>query len=258
MAERSTGIGQYWDVIRYKVRADLKSDKLKTYAGILWWILDPILFMLVFYVVFSVLRQAADDFVQFLLIGLVIWRWWAAGVSNGANSVVQAKGLIKQVYLPKQIFPIVSLLTDTFKFAIVFMLLLLFLWYSGMPANEHYVWLPFLLICQFLFIMGVEFAISAIVPFVPDLQLAISYVIRLMFFTSGIFFKVESIPEEYHVWFYANPMANFIEAFRDVLMYGQAPDVERFGIIAVSSLTALMFGWFLLGKFNRVYPKVIH
>jgi lipopolysaccharide transport system permease protein len=150
------------------------------------------------------------------------------------------------------------LLTDTFKFAIVFMLLLLFLWYSGMPANEHYVWLPFLLICQFLFIMGVEFAISAIVPFVPDLQLAISYVIRLMFFTSGIFFKVESIPEEYHVWFYANPMANFIEAFRDVLMYGQAPDVERFGIIAVSSLTALVFGWFLLGKFNRVYPKVIH
>lgn len=258
MTEKAGRIGQYWDVVRYKVRADLKSDKLKTYAGILWWILDPILFMLVFYVVFSVLRQATDDFVPFLLIGLVIWRWWGTGVQNGANSVVQAKGLIKQVYLPKQIFPIVSLLTDTFKFAIVFALLLVFLWIWGMPVNEHYVWLPVLLVCQFLFIMGVEFAISAIVPFVPDLKLAISYVIRLMFFTSGIFFKVETVPERFHMYFYANPMANFIVAFRDVLMYDEPPDVERFGIIVVSSVTALIFGWFLLYRFDRTYPKVIH
>lgn len=127
-----------------------------------------------------------------------------------------------------------------------------------MPVNEHYVWLPVLLLCQFLFIMGVEFAISAIVPFAPDLNLAITYVIRLMFFTSGIFFKVETIPERFHVYFYANPMANFIEAFRDVLMYDQAPDVERFGIIVVSSVTALIFGWFLLYRFDRTYPKVIH
>jgi len=249
---------KYWDIIRYKARADLASDSLKTWAGILWWILDPVLMMLVFYVVFSVLRQRGDDFVQFLLIGLVIWQWFAGSVTNGGNSIVQAKGLIKQIYLPKEIFPLVGILTDGFKFTIVFVLLLVFLWISGFPATSLYLWLPFLMLAQLMLIIGVVFATSALVPFAPDIMFVVRHTIRLMFFLSGIFFTADQIPEQYLKYYYANPMANLIEGYRDVLMYGRVPDADRLILISVTSFAVFLLGWWMIRHFDRTYPKIIN
>jgi lipopolysaccharide transport system permease protein len=249
---------QYADVVRYKVRADLKSDGIKTYFGILWWILDPILFMLVFYVIFSLIRMRTEDFVPFLLIGLVMWQWWNNALNNGANSIVQAKGLIKQVYLPKELFPLVSIFTDTFKFAIVFGLLLVFLWIYGSTPTTLYIWLPFLLLCQFLLILGGAFIVAGIIPFVPDLRFAIQHTLRMMFFMSGIFFPASRIPEQYLQIYYLNPMANLIEAFRDVLLYHREPSPERLIMIAVTSFAVFLVGWAVIRRFDRTYPKVIN
>lgn len=249
---------QYADIVRYKVRADLKADGIKTYFGILWWIIDPIIFMLVFYVVFSLIRMRTEDFIPFLLIGLVMWRWWANCLNNGANSIVQAKGLIKQVYLPKELFPLVNIFTDSFKFFIVFALLLVFLWIYGRPPTMLYLWLPFLMACQFMLILGGAFVIAGVIPFVPDLRFAVQHVLRLMFFMSGIFFPASAIPEQYLHWYYLNPMANLIEAFRDVLLYQQEPSLERLLLIFGTSFGAFLLGWAVIRRFDRTYPKVIN
>jgi lipopolysaccharide transport system permease protein len=249
---------QYADVVRYKVRADLKSDGIKTYFGILWWILDPILFMLVFYVVFTLIRFRTEDFVPFLLVGLVFWQWWGNCLNNGANSIVQAKGLIKQVYLPKELFPLISIFTDTFKFLIVLCLLMVFLWVYGKPPTAMYVYLPFLLLCQFLLILGGAFIVAGLVPFVPDLRFAVNHTLRMMFFMSGIFYPASAIPEQYLHWYYMNPMANLIEAFRDVLLYDREPGIERLLMIAITSFFVFLAGWALIRRYDRTYPKVIN
>lgn len=102
----------------------------------LWWVIDPILSMAVFYLVFSVMLQSGTEgFVAFLLSGLVIWNWYRQSISNAGGAILTGQGLMGQVHVPKLVFPATTLLTDLTKFALVFVLLLVFLWLSGYPVG---------------------------------------------------------------------------------------------------------------------------
>lgn len=117
--------------------------------GILWWILDPIIFMFIFYLVFDVLMLRGEPgFLAFLLTGLVTYQWFQNTVGAGTNSIQSGQGLMQQVYLPKVIFPLVYILTDLFKFSLIFILLLIFLWFSGRPPGITYLALPLLLLIE--------------------------------------------------------------------------------------------------------------
>ena len=119
---------RYRDLILYKTLADLRAEAARTYIGFLWWVLDPLIFMAIFYVVFGLLlRRSTPDFVPFLLIGLVSWRWFQNTITHSATSILGGRSLMQQVYVPKIIFPLVIILTDLVKFGLVLMLLLIYL-----------------------------------------------------------------------------------------------------------------------------------
>ena len=116
------------DLICYKAWADLRAEARQYYIKYLWWVLEPILEMMVFYVVFGLLlSRGGPDFIQFLLIGLIVWKWFGTTVQHCGNSLMGAKVLINQTPLPKIIFPTVFILTDTFKAGIVCFLVCLIL-----------------------------------------------------------------------------------------------------------------------------------
>ncbi len=132
----ATSSARYLELIVYKAIADLRAEAARTYIGMVWWVLDPIIFMGIFYVVFVVLlRGGTPHYVQFLLVGLVPWRWFQTTLMHGAGAIADGEGLMRQVYLPKMVFPLVVVLTDLFKFLVVLALVLLFLWSSGFPPT---------------------------------------------------------------------------------------------------------------------------
>lgn len=249
----------YLNLILYKAGADLRSEAAKTYIGVLWWVLDPILMMAVFYLVFAVLLQrGTEHFVQFLLIGLVAWRWFQGTVTNGANSISGGgKSLMRQVYLPKIIFPLVVVVTDLFKFLVVLLLLLGFLWVSGFAPGFAYLALPLLLLLQLGLIIGLASLLAALVPFLPDLIIMVRHLLQMLFFLSGIFYSVEMIPAEYQSYFFLNPMAVLIDAYRAILMHAQWPSFIRlFGVLVLVAVVNLL-AWWVLRACDRLYPKLV-
>jgi lipopolysaccharide transport system permease protein len=247
----------YFELILYKAYADLRSEAEKTYIGFLWWILDPIIFMSIFYIVFGLLlKRGTEDFIPFLLIGLVVWRWFQNTVSHGANTILINRGLMRQVYLPKIIFPIVVILIDLAKFAFVFILLLIYLWIEGFPIGISYLALPILLIIQLILIIALTCFAAALVPFLPDLKILIDHALHILFFLSGIFFAGSSIPEQYQFYFYLNPMANIIEGYREILMYNQWPNGYALLVIGSLSLLGIVGSYRLLEHYDHVYPKI--
>ena len=247
----------YIELVLYKTYADLRAEAERTYLGFLWWIIEPILFMGVFYVVFGLLlERGTADFVPFLLIGLTVWKWFNACLMHGALSIMGGQGLMQQVFLPKVIFPIVLILTDTVKFLLVFALLLVFLWWYGFDANPAYLALPVVMAVQLAFITALAFILAAVVPFVPDLRFVVDNLILMAFFTSGVMIPKSVIPEQYLSLFYLNPMANIIESYRDVLMYAQWPHWEALGVIAVVSLLVMVLGARLIRRFEYIYPRI--
>jgi len=245
----------YWSLIWYQSISNLKAESARGYLGILWWVIEPVLYMAAFYVVFSIMKQHQGDAVEFLLCGLVVWRWFAGSLGQGANSLANGANLMRQVYIPKFVFPCVSIVSNVPKFFVVFVMLLLFLVFSGTDVSEAWYALPVLLLVELLVIAATVCFVAAIVPFFPDIQVIISNVILLLFFLSGVIFDISQAPEHIKVYLYLNPMVTLVEDFRLVLMQGFFPDWQPLLMISAASLLLLLLAAYILVRFDRIYPK---
>lgn len=248
---------RYLQVVLYKTYADLVSETQRFYIGYLWWIIEPIIDMCVYYLLFGILfKNRTPDFVPFLFVGILTWRWFQSSLMIAASSILSSKGLMNQVYLPKIIFPTVALLTNTFKFIVAFSLLLGFCQIYGLPIGVTYTALPLLLLVEFLFIVGTSYIIAGLVPFFPDLRVIVQHSLQVIFYLSGIFFAISSLPERFQPYLRLNPMASLIEGFRQILLHGLWPDFSALAIIGIFSLVLIFSGFFLLRRFDSIYPKV--
>jgi len=245
-------------LIWYKAICELRVEASRRYLGIAWWILEPAIFMSAFYVVFSVgLRVGGDNFVTFLLCGLVPWKWFATTVQNGANVIVENRGLMNQVYFDKRILIGMLITVNSIKAGIVFALLLVVCLSNSEGASVHWVTIPVLMAIQLIFIGGVVSVAAAWVPLLPDLRLLIDNGILIMFFASGIFFDISTTPEHIQNLLYLNPMAIMLTAYRDVLLNGSWPDWVSLGWVCMLGMLLLTLGMLILRRLDRTFPKVI-
>lgn len=248
----------YMQLIFQKAVGDLLAEARRGYMGMLWWVVEPILYMSVFYIIFvKVFQRGDENFVFFLLTGLVVWKWFATTVPQCANSLKANVGLIRQVYIPKVVLLGMVASTSTFKFLIVFVLLLIFFIFTAIQPSMAWVSLPILMLLQLFMMLALGGVLAALVPFLPDLKLIIDNGMMLLFFLSGIFFDISDVSPEMKSYLYLNPMAGLIEAYRDVLLEGIWPDWMLLGKIFIASCVMFVVGWSLLKKYDRVYAKVL-
>lgn len=245
-------------LVLYKASAYLRAESERTYAGFVWWILEPALSMLVYYLVFSfLLDRGGPEYVAFLLVGIVTWRWFQSTILRGANAIVSAKTLMQQVYVPKLVFPLATLLSDTFKFGIVFLLLLVGLALTGFPvATGALVALPLVLGVELLLVTALTVLAAGAVPFLPDLRIVLQNLLRLWFFLSGVFYDLEIFPERAQFWLRLNPMAVILESYRGVLLEGEWPDVPRLLAIAAGATVLVALVVWGVTRSDYVYPKL--
>lgn len=247
----------YLELIFYKVYADLRSEASRTYVSCLWWLLEPLLYMAGFYFLFAVVLQIRTaDFALFLLVGLVVWKWFASGVGHASGSILGNQGLMQQVYLPKIIFPLVVVATDTFKFLLVFMVLLALLLIRGSEPGVEWLALPLIVGVQLLLLSGFAVLAASITPIVPDIRFAIDNLLFLMMCISGVFFGRSDIPEKYRDVFDLNPMASLIQAYRDVLIGAKWPSFSALAAVAAMSAVLLFFACLVVRRYDRSYPRL--
>jgi len=247
-----------FELVWYKAYFDLKSEAARGSLGILWWILEPLLYLGALSVVFIAIRQRADgDFLAFLFVGLIIWKWFAASISQGSNAIAGHTGLMRQVYIPKVLFPLVSLLVVFFKFLIVFVLLLAGLVAFGFSPNISWVALPVLMFIQLLMLAGATFFLAWLVCYLPDMKLIIDNSLLFLFFLSGILFDISKAPDGVREYLYLNPLLQMIDAFRAVLLFGRWPNWQPLGVLFLCSLLMLMLSMLLLKRHDRKIPKVV-
>ena len=248
-----------FDVLRYQVHAELKAEMDRAYFGLIWWVAEPILYMVVFYIVFSLLfkRGSGDDFVPFLLCGLVAWRWFDASLRTGATSILLNGPLMNQVYLPKLIFPMVTVMANSLKFFVILGILLVFLLLYGIEPTISWLALPILIAVQFLIVTAGATLLALLVPFFPDLNILISNALTLLLFLSGVFFSIRDMPQKAQDLFYLNPMAVIIEAYRDILIHGKWPDWLHLGTATLTCLLVGILVWRLAKRFDKIYPKLV-
>lgn len=249
---------RYLELIVYRALADFRSEVSRMYLGVLWWFLEPILYVLVFYVVFGIgFLRNSREFVPFLLCGLIVWKWLDSTIRTASGTVAQSVGIISQVYLPKVVFPLITVLTNFFKFLIILGVFLLFLWGYGGKAHLSWLWLVVLIPLQLLLVAALASLAAGLVPLVPDLRHAINYGMTFLFFASGIFFDPGELSVAARRILDINPVIHLIGLYRAVLLQGEAPSSESLGYVAALAMVLAAIATIMFRKMDRVYPRLV-
>jgi lipopolysaccharide transport system permease protein len=244
---------RFWQLVIIKVRFSLRSEASQSYLSYAWWILEPLLQMGVFYVVFDILlNRGTEDFVAFLLCGIIPWLWFSKSVNQSGSSISRGKGLISQTYLPKPFFPLVIIGQALVKQAFVFLLLFVFLFIYDYFPSIGWLWLIPIVMTQLLLIIAISFIVAFIVPFARDIQYLIDAALRMTMFGSGIFYSYKQVflPEHRDI-FLMNPMANLIANYRRVLMEDIEPLTGSLVIISLLSISIILLMTRVMKRHNN-------
>ncbi|UTR16216.1 ABC transporter permease [Salipaludibacillus sp. LMS25] len=243
------------DLLIYLVKSGLKAEHRNSYLGYFWWLLDPLLGVLIYYFLVGVILGRGDeDFAVFLVIGLVAWRWSSTAVNTSAKAILKYSSIIKQVYLPKAIFPITRTLSQFVNFSFGLVIVALFLVIFGVMPGWQIIFLPFIILVQLLFLLAISLFLAYVSIFVRDIDNLLTHITRIWFYTSPIIWAGGRLPDHYQWVLQINPLAHIINAYRDVLMYQTIP-----GLTALLSLGIISIGFiaFFLYYYSKNEYKII-
>ena len=250
---------RYSELILYKTYVELRSEASSYFLGMIWWVLEPALYLIAFYSIFHWgIRQGTDDYASFLLIALVHWKWFASSLISSSNSIVGSKSLISQVYLPKIIFPAFTVSISTTKFLITTIVMFVILGlFEAIPSWSNLFWLLPLWLIQLLIGFSLGSILAVLVPLAKDFKPIIENGIIVLMLISGIFFDIRNFDPDVQFFFLMNPIAALITQYRLIILEAGVPD---FQILIAPILFTLVFGVisvYIHVRMNRIIPKLL-
>lgn len=237
-------IRQMLDIIDVQARMDLKAEASVLYLSYLWWVLEPLLFVLVFYTVFEVLLDLGrEDFLLFLVCGKIPFLWFSKSITNASNSIVKNRGLIGLVDMPKVIFPYISIQQTLYKQWVVFLVLFAVVILYGLLPEINWLWLMPLIVVQYLLIVLCSMIGALLVSFFLDFRNIIAMLMLFMMFSSGIFWDINAIadPQLREAVMVLNPLAFLIDGYRQVLMYQSIYNLQHLAWLGGACLLGVIF-----------------
>jgi teichoic acid transport system permease protein len=263
---QSTPLGEYlrelWVRRDYIVRvplADLRSQNAHTLLGGIWLVLNPLLQVGVYFLVFGVIMpidRGVDSYLVFLTIGVFAFHYSQRVISDGARSVVSSMGLIRTLRFPRATLPLSNSVGQAVAFGPVFAVMLVVVLAHGNTPTVRWLLLPALFGLQTLFSLGASLLAARFNHLYRDLENLLPFVFRLLFYVSGVLYSVDHYVDDALLrgLFALNPMYVYVTAWRWVMVGGPATAVE--GLAAVAwALVTLVVGFAVFRAGENTYGR---
>lgn len=251
---------KYFNYVFVSAKSELKSEVANSHLSWLWWILDPLLFMLVYTFISSIVfRQKIQYFPIFVFIGLSCWQFFEKTVKQSVKIVSANSHIVTKVYLPKYILILVKIMSNGFKMVVSFSLVIIMMLIYRVQLSAAILYtIPLL-----LNLLVITFACSTVMlhfgVYVEDLSNVINVLLRLLFYMSGIFYTIKNrLPEPYvTVLLKCNPVALIIDGMRECMLYCNAPDHKFLFLWFLVGLVVSAIGVRTIYKNENSYVKVV-
>lgn len=255
-------VNKHFQLIWLRGIGALKADSQNAYLGSLWWLLEPLLMSGLMYVAFSNgirgSNESGASFFLFLIVGLIPLKWTQSCLQTGSNTLLNNKGFIGQVYIPKWIFPSSVALSQTIRFLFSLTILSFFLYYSGIPLVDISLSSLFLIISvHFILNLGVSTWFAASVPLIPDLTYIVPLISTTLMFTSGVFFDISTKPESIQNILMINPMVEILAAYREILLQQGDINFRDINYSASLAMVTILIGFFQINLLSKYYPRIL-
>lgn len=220
--------------------------------GFFWSLLEPLLMLVVLYVVFTnLMRVNVEHYQLFLLMGIISWNMLSRGTTMSLTSILGKPGLVQKVYFPREILVISTGITALLMTLLEFIVFGIFMLVFDVVPGNTLVYFPLILFFEFLLVLGLAFGLSALNVYYRDMQYIWAVVLQAGFFAAPIIYPLSIIPEKY-VWIIMlNPMTRIIDALRGAVIYSAPPVLADGLFIIAAALVVLATGYMI---FLRLEP----
>ncbi len=255
---------QYRDLTRNLVSRDLKVRYKNSVLGILWSLMNPLLMMIIFTIVFRVMApiptEEIKNFPLFVLCGLLPWNFFAASVIGSTGSIVSNAALLKKVYFPREVLPLSLVLANLINFLIALVILFFVIIFFQTPLTIWLIYLPFVILIQVIFTLGIGFFLATINVFYRDTQQVMDVLMLAWFFITPIFYPLSILPRNYDVFgftldvwrlsYILNPMASLIANYRVILVDGSPPALDFLLRTLLTAIGVFIVGWLVFNRYS--------
>jgi homopolymeric O-antigen transport system permease protein len=253
-------------LVRYLVQADLRKKGADTLLGNIWWVLDPLLQMVVYVVFVAIILQASTpDYPLFILSAILPWKWFTASINDATSSVVSQERLIKQIQFPKIVLPVAATTAGIVGFGFGLIALALIMLFYSDRISINLVFIPVIAVVQYVFTLGMALAVASVNVFFRDLGNVLRHLLRLWFYLSPALYSLARVENTAFMQdnpvlltiAKANPFAILFESYRAVI-YGTpegGPALPQWGALAALLLASIVLVGLTTVLFKRLEPS---
>lgn len=246
----------YREMMYNLVKKDLRTRYKGSILGFLWTFINPLLQLIIYTIVFSIIMRAnVEKFYIYLFVALIPWIFFTTALQGGATSILSGKDLIKKVYFPRAIIPLsvvnAAFMNMLFSMVIVFIALVV----SGIGLSWYIIFLPIVMIVEYLFALGLALIFAALTVYFRDLEHILAIVIMGWFYLTPIVYTMDTVPEQYRGYYKLNPMTDIIAVYREILYYKQMPEFRTIVGILVWSILCIIVGYVLFQRLQKHFVE---
>ena len=253
-------INKYFNYAKYASKSELKAEVANSYLNWIWWVLDPLCFMIIYTFIVVVVFKSNESYLPvFVFIGITLWNFFSKLLSASVKIISSNKAIVSKVYIPKYILLISKSFTLLFKTMISFALIIVLMIIFKVPFTLNMLYFILVLIPFYLVTFGFSTFLMHFGVYIEDLSPTTNILLKLLFYMSGIFYNIElRIPFPYNQFMlYLNPIAYLISEFRNVLIYNVSPNFIFLTLWGLIGLILSLIGMLTISKYENSYVKVI-
>ena len=250
---------EYRDLFYFLVWRNIKVMYAQTILGFSWAILNPLIQIVIFTVIFGKVARLETDGIPYTLfssVAIIPWTYMSQAMTLSSQSLVTGQAMLGKVYFPRLIYPITPALSKLVDFGISLLLLLGVMIYFSIKPTWNLIWLPLFFILMISIPTGIGMWLSALAIRYRDVKFAMPFLINLLIYSAPILYTASKIPEQYRILYSLNPIVGVIEGYRACLLGLPMPwEFILPGI--VTSFIVLISGAMYFRRMERVFVDVI-
>lgn len=251
-------IYQYRHMLKTLVKQDISGRYKGSFFGFLWTLLNPLLMLVVYSVVFQfVFRTGIEHYSIYLFICLMPWNAFANTIAVGTPCIANNASILKKVYFPREILPLAVVISNTIQYFFSAVIIFIALLISGVGVSWFALFLPLIVLIQAIFSLGVVFILCSINVYMRDVQYMMNPIMMIWMYACPILYSISMIPEKYLSIYKLNPMVSIMQGYQDILYSKTWPDFTNLGIVALVSVVILIIGYLIFNKLQRRFVEEV-
>jgi len=238
---------------------DIKVLYAQTILGFLWAVLQPLIQIIIFTIIFGKVAKLSTEGIPYILfssVAIIPWTYMSQSMTASSQSLVAGQQMLGKVYFPRLVFPITPILAKLIDFTISFLIIFALFFYYKIYPTWNLCFFPIFVLLMICFSAGVGMILSAMAISIRDVKHATPFVIRMLMYSAPIVYSASNIPEAYRMVYSINPIVAVVEGFRACLLGTPMPWQYIFPG-AISCLLIFFFGVIYFKKMEQFFVDVI-